>query len=167
MTLTYDQLTLFERILYHDVFDGQDQDDGDRPHFEYGDRVRGQATRGGGIVEGVIVSLGHKYAQLDDLYDGKTIYLDRAELLSPGLSHQKKDAESFDGQDQDTEQSNNHQIDSTLTESKFGEYWVEQQYKTIKGKTYGPYLVQRWRDENGKKRSRYLGKAPKEKTSDA
>jgi hypothetical protein len=45
--------------------------------------------------------------------------------------------------------------------SVFGEYWIELIYKTIKGVTYGPYRYQRWRDAQGRKRSRYLGKALK------
>lgn len=64
------------------------------------------------------------------------------------------DSQPFGGQDQD---------DADLglpTKSKFGEYWIERVYKTVQGKKYGPYLVKRWRDKDGKKRSRYLGKAP-------
>lgn len=42
---------------------------------------------------------------------------------------------------------------------KHGEYWVEEVWKTVNGKKYGPYRYKRWRDENGRKRSKYLGKA--------
>jgi hypothetical protein len=56
----------------------------------------------------------------------------------------------FGGQDQDKE-----------VISVFGEYWIELVYKKINGKSYGPYRVQRWRDGQGRKRSKYLGKALK------
>lgn len=41
-------------------------------------------------------------------------------------------------------------------------HWIELVYKTINGKRYGPYKLKRWRDENGKKRSQYIGKTPKQ-----
>lgn len=40
-----------------------------------------------------------------------------------------------------------------------GEYWIEEVYKTVNGKQYGPYRYKRWRDASGRKRSHYLGKA--------
>jgi hypothetical protein len=72
-----------------------------------------------------------------------------------------KKTASFGGQDQDNVQLSKE----TPTTSVFGEFWIEIVYKKIKGQTYGPYRVKRWRDENGRKRSRYLGKAPTEKPS--
>jgi hypothetical protein len=66
------------------------------------------------------------------------------------------DSQSFGGQNQES----NHLV--LPTKSKFGEYWIERVYKIVQGKKYGPYLVQRWRDQDGKKRSRYLGKEHQE-----
>jgi hypothetical protein len=83
-----------------------------------------------------------------------------AETLDAALTNNSKpciddlptNETSVGGQDQASE---------PPTKSKFGEFWIEEVYKKRSGKTYGPYRVQRWRDENGKKRSRYLGKAQK------
>ena len=36
--------------------------------------------------------------------------------------------------------------------------WIETRYIERNGKTYGPYQYERFRDEQGIKRSRYLGK---------
>jgi hypothetical protein len=69
-----------------------------------------------------------------------------------------KKTSSFGGQDQ----VENDTSPEKPTESKWGEYWIEYAYKTIKGVSYGPYRIQRWRDEEGRKRSRYLGKPPTE-----
>lgn len=56
---------------------------------------------------------------------------------------------SFGGQDQE---------DGNSPTPVFGQFWIEERYKIIKGKRYGPYKLKRWRDENGKKRSQSLGK---------
>jgi hypothetical protein len=75
---------------------------------------------------------------------------------APHLVLPTKKTSSFGGQDQEA----SAEPDENPIASKFGEYWIEYVYKTIKGVTYGPYRVQRWRDEQGRKRSRYLGKPP-------
>jgi hypothetical protein len=75
---------------------------------------------------------------------------------APHLVLPTKKTSSFGGQDQDGLQLSKE----TPTVSVFGEYWIEYVYKTINGITYGPYRLQRWRDGEGRKRSRYLGKPP-------
>lgn len=183
MTLTYDKLTLFEKVLYHEAFDGQDQDDGDLIPIGYAeiDSFCGAGwfyCRDGLHYNPLFYHPAPLMDESDSASNDVEVSNEIAESIEnslpdffkrgieggdrPQSAHQKTDPESFGGQHQDAAQSNDRQIDQTPTQSKFGEYWIEQQYKTIKGKTYGPYLVQRWRDKNGKKRSRYLGKAPKE-----
>lgn len=259
MTLTYDQLNLFERVLYHEALDELLDDGGDRRSFKVGDRVvlvalplesRYSTYQGGELAtvlkesvcdihtdtERVCIQLDNGarfypypdairhaplvltencepipigYAEIesfcgdgwfycrDGLHYNPLFYhpaplIDESDSSSnhvvavnilpktldnslsdfsescieegdrPQSAHQKTAAESFDGQHQDKPIVPLRKKDKWWVEkappAKFGEYWMEYQYKTIKGKTYGPYLVQRWRDENGKKRSRYLGK---------
>jgi hypothetical protein len=74
------------------------------------------------------------------------------------FSHTAEVAAPFGGQDQDSSQLHKEKP----TASVFGEFWIETVYKKVQEKTYGPYLVKRWRDETGRKRSQYLGKAPTE-----
>ena len=211
----YEQLSLLERVLYHEIFDGQDQDipravpysliqnvrhsgwictiDGRMLNPDYfhlaplahhldfeessedtalkvGDRVRVVSAQNGfklgltgEIIESALAAQGNYYAVQ---IDGDTFpfgfqpnQLEKVNETGPGDRAEVPiktfmDEEIFDGQAGDAIAS------PSAIASKFGEYWIEHQYKTIKGKQYGPYIVQRWRDENGRKRSRYLGKAP-------
>lgn len=182
MTLTYDQLTLLGKVLYHEAFDGQDQDDSDgglipigyaeiecfcgagwfycrdglhrNPLFYHPAPLMDESNSASNDV----VAINNSPETLDNsLPDFSKSGIEGGDR--PQSAHQKTDGNLFGGQDQDKISDKALQ---SVTKSVFGEYWVEKNYKTIRGKTYGPYLVQRWRDENGKKRSRYLGKAPKE-----
>ena len=141
----YEQLSLLERVLYHEIFDGQDQDTPRAVPYSLIQNVR----HSGWIctIDGRM--LNPDYFHLAPL----THHLD-FEGSREDTPLKVIDDEIFDGQDQDAIAS------PSAIASKFGEYWIEHQYKTIKGKQYGPYIVKRWRDENGRKRSRYLGKAP-------
>jgi hypothetical protein len=187
----YDQLSLFEKVLYHECFNVEPTiaapvpvpysaiasvrhsgwictvDDRILNHDFYHpaplvhhlDIIEGKKP-----IESKPVKCDAREKKLLPCEPQKRIEADPSDLPTKRdapvchFSHTADDAAPFGGQDQEGLQLNKE----TPTASVFGEFWIETVYKTIKEKTYGPYLVKRWRDETGRKRSQYLGKAPTE-----
>jgi hypothetical protein len=174
----YDQLSLLEKLLYSECFSELHRDKWPKPvPYSYISEIR---------HTGWICTLDDRMLNPDYYYPAPLAHhLDSIEepkpvdfivdscntsvkkplnsfsaqsIDAPHLVLPTKKTSSFGGQDQDGLQSNKE----TPTASVFGEYWIEYVYKTIKGVSYGPYRLQRWRDEQGRKRSRYLGKPPTE-----
>ncbi|PSF33639.1 hypothetical protein C7H19_19840 [Aphanothece hegewaldii CCALA 016] len=50
--------------------------------------------------------------------------------------------------------------DCTLTTKLHPNRWIEEKMIKRSGKLHGPYRYERWRDESGKMKSKYLGKKP-------
>jgi hypothetical protein len=178
---SYDQLSLLERVLYTECFGGQEEDSCPQP-LPYSLILNIRPT-------GWICTIDDRMLNPEYYYPAPLAHhLDSIEGTNQAIARQKdklaasetpinslptkriddphlvlptKKTASFGGQDQEDLQLNKE----TLTTSVFGEFWIEIVYKKIKGVTYGPYRVKRWRDENGRKRSRYLGKPPRETTA--
>lgn len=173
---SYDQLSLLERVLLTECFGGQDPADHPQPV--------GYSLIVGIRHTGWICTLDDRMLNPDYYFaaplchhlDGiegepetienscSEIVIDDSNLVLPA-----KKPSVFGGQDQVAApplkfggQAQDGQVISV-----FGEYWIELVYKTIKGIKYGPYRYQRWRDAQGRKRSRYLGKALKSAHGDA
>jgi hypothetical protein len=181
--VSYDQLSLLERVLLTECFGGQDPavypqpvsysliagirhtgwictlDDRmlnpdyyfPAPLVHHLDGIEGKKEGDCGdcdraeTAQAPINPLDEDYLDVDVLVlpnKNKTSFGGQDQAAAPPLK--------FGGQDQD-----GHPV------SAFGEYWIELVYKKIKGVTYGPYRYQRWRDKQGRKRSKYLGKALK------
>jgi hypothetical protein len=189
---SYDQLSLLERVLYTECFGGQDQDSYPKP-VPYSLILNIRHTGWICTLDERMLNPNYYYpaplAHYLDSIEGEktgdrvlnscqetsetpinslpTKIIDEPNLDLPTKKPALKNLEirthdqtsSFGGQAQDSLQLNKE----TPTTSVFGEFWIEKVHKKINGKTYGPYLVQRWRDEQGRKRSRYLGKAPTKK----
>lgn len=188
---SYDQLSLLERVLYTEHFGGQDQDTYPRP-VPYSLIKSIRHTGWICTIDDRMLNpdyycpapVAHPLDYIDeqetgvrapDLFknwakttlkslptkhiDGDCLGLPTKKKRSKKIdSPPKNEPSSFGGQAQDA-----HKLNSeTPAVSVFGVFWIEFSYKKIKGKRYGPYLVKRWRDDKGCKRSRYLGKAPTE-----
>jgi hypothetical protein len=178
---SYDQISLLEKVLYYESFGGQDQDTYPRfvpysvilnirptgwictiddrmlnPKYYYPAPLAHHLDSIEGTKQAIARQDSELAAPETSINSFSTQYIDDTQ---PGLPTKK--TRSFGGQAGYI----NVALDDNPTESKWGYYWIEHVYKTVKGVTYGPYRVKRWRDENGRKRSRYLGKVPTETTA--
>jgi Protein of unknown function (DUF1678) len=175
---SYDQLSLLERVLYSECFGGQDQDAYPQPvPYSLIADIR---------HSGWICTIDDRMLNPDYYYPAPLAHhldsIEETKPHQPGLPTKNSDSDPQSGlptknSDSDPQsglptkktrcdrnplRQQNQPSDENPTESKWGEYWIEYAYKTVKGVSYGPYRVQRWRDETGRKRSKYLGKPPTE-----